>query len=1005
MKYQSSNESIPTAKREEINAKILGIIDSNDNQNITHEDIYQAYTGIGGLHGLKFKNFYNYHEYSEAKKEIEQGQFFTPYSICDLLSKILQPQSHELIADLTCGMGNFFNHMPHEANIYGNEIDLASYKVAKYLYPEAHINNEDIRTYEPKLKFDIILGNPPFNLQWGTHENKEYSQNYYCRKAHELLYPGGLLALIVPSSFMSDDFHDGGIIKKMNEMYSFAFQFELPKDCFKSYGVVSFATKLMVFHKRSEHMDHCDYSFNKISTTWDSNLLANMLYKDYIDPIRKQRYENRHQILFESKVTNDNDVKNQNIIKKLLFDIKRNPKLSKHYPIALYKVNQLSVQSKPESMTASEWEYTKLTPKKVINDLRTILSNQHVIEKDEINLVKNKHELYYKAYSYVARQRLEMMEITKRISINDLIIKHSYPFEDKKYKKLIDQKTNSYRLQSKAYSQMDRDMEIDQFLDNIEFCDTLNNQTIKLNDKQKLDVGLVIQKRYAQLSWTQGSGKSLAAIAWYRYLLRASKVNNVFIVSTAMAIHLTWEVILDSYQEDFITISSFSDIERIRPGQIVLLSFERLQKIHYRLKRNIKKSGNKVALVVDESDEISNLNSLRTQAVLNCFRRAKFKLLTTGTSTRNHIAELFPQLELLYNNSVNMLNENKVSYEINKEGKLVEKKEKSYFKPFPPYKKGLEMFKQYFSPKKVTVFGLTKNSQNIYNSSALSDLIAKTTITREYKEIVGIKNYDYINHSVNQSVFEEEVYTKIMEEFNALLHYFKSTDNARKDSILKIIRQINLLIESSSTPHLFKEYTSTLLPTKMIHIMGLVDRFDEQVAIGTVYKKSAHEYYRHLKNKFPSRPIFLITGEVDFKLRLRMIREFQDTRNGILISTQQSLKSSVNIPSCNKIIIESLQWNMPKMDQYCFRFIRYTNTDPKEIHRVTYNRTIEQNLLALLISKEAINKFVKTLEIQDDDDLYEEFDIDTNLLDQLMMMEKDDKGRKYLSWGKQTIQN
>ncbi len=60
-------------------------------------------------------------------------------------------------------------------------------------------------------------------------------------------------------------------------------------------------------------------------------------------------------------------------------------------------------------------------------------------------------------------------------------------------------------------------------------------------------------------------------------------------------------------------------------------------------------------LALDESDEISNPHSKRAKSTLSCFRRCRAKLLTTGTSTRNNISEFAPQLELLYNNSINMI--------------------------------------------------------------------------------------------------------------------------------------------------------------------------------------------------------------------------------------------------------------------------------------------------------------------------------------------------------------
>jgi Helicase conserved C-terminal domain. len=90
-----------------------------------------------------------------------------------------------------------------------------------------------------------------------------------------------------------------------------------------------------------------------------------------------------------------------------------------------------------------------------------------------------------------------------------------------------------------------------------------------------------------------------------------------------------------------------------------------------------------------------------------------------------------------------------------------------------------------------------------------------------------------------------------------------------------------------------------------------------------------------MKDIFPDRPIFIIKGDVTFKKRQSIIKEFEDTLNGILICTQQSLKSSANIPSCNDVILESLQWNIPKMEQFYFRFIRLDSKNQTQVHFVS----------------------------------------------------------------------
>lgn len=187
MKYSYYGETIPFDRRKELNEKVLSLIADGipETYGITHEDIYNAYTGDGGLHGLERDDYDNYHQFSEAKKEFENGQFFTPPHLCEFVTSCLKPSCHDLIADLTCGKGNFFNFMPMETNLYGCELDAKAVRVARFLYPDAAIECGDIRSYQPEVRFDYVVGNPPFHLKWWTEGDREISsQLYYCLKSH-----------------------------------------------------------------------------------------------------------------------------------------------------------------------------------------------------------------------------------------------------------------------------------------------------------------------------------------------------------------------------------------------------------------------------------------------------------------------------------------------------------------------------------------------------------------------------------------------------------------------------------------------------------------------------------------------------------------------------------------------------------------------------------------------------------------------------------------------------
>lgn len=1002
MKYHHSGIIIPKEKRKEINEKILYIIESKQDFGISPSDIYQAYTGDGGLHGLSRSDFSNYHAYAEAKKEIEQGQFFTPPAICEFLVEMIKPSVHDLVADLCCGMGSFFNFLPVEANAYGTELDVKAYKVAKYLYPEANIECSDIRLYDPGVKFDIVFGNPPFNLRWDYKGETYLSQLFYCIRAHELLKPAGFLALIVPNSFLNDEFSDGGMIEQMNQRFSFVLQLDLPADAFKMYGVETFQTKVMVFQKRSEHLDAVPYSTAKITAPSFDVLGASLIHSQYIRPLLEKKEKIRHKIWFEQKNQNREEEEFAFKVKKLLFDIKRHPALVQHYGKCVDVVNRYYTQEKPKEMSYQEWEKKRLTKDKVIAYLRRVLKSQSVVHRDEIRLVKQNYGLRLKAYSPKMQAKLNHMGGIIQASFHSMVYNGYYPFEDKTYERLWRKKKAEYDLQCQPFDLMPRNEEIDAYLHSFRLFDASRGEVIQLNDMQKHDLGLVMQKKRAILNWQQGSGKTIAAIAWYKWLLEKKKVRNVFVVSAALAIHLTWEVKLKNFNENFLVIHSLKDIEAIQPGQVVLVSLTRLQKYKRQIAKFIRRRSQKIALVMDESDELTNYRSLQTKAVLACFRRSKYKLLTTGTTTRNNITELYPQLELLYNNSVNMICDCKYMYEVNKEGSIEKVENPDWNNPYPAYG-GLSLFKKCFNPARVTVFGVKKHNQDIFNRDSLSRLIRKTMITRKFVEVVGEKIYTHIPHRIQQNAAELMVYEKIINDFQQMMHYFVSTGNSRKENMLKIIRQIQLLIRSTSIPHLLDEYVSDKLPNKFNYIMDLVDKFKEKVAIGTVFVEAASEYYRCLHERFSDRPIYLITGEVPFEKRNELLNEFESTKDGILISTQQSLKSSVNIPSCNKVIVESLQWNIPKLEQYCFRFIRYDSKEAKEIHLVTYDKTIEQNLIALLMSKERINEFIKTRDFKEEAEIFDEYGIDVDILNCLLEKEVDEQGNVRLTWGSQRV--
>lgn len=999
--YAIIPQQIPRDKRAEVNEKILFAIDSGKDL-IPKESIYNCYTGIGGLHNLKQADFSSYHRYAEAKKEFEMGQFFTPHELCRSMVEVLSPTSSEMVLDMCCGMGNFFNHLPNLHNSYGFDIDGRAVTVARHLYPEAHIEKCDIQQYRPEQRFDVIIGNPPFDLKFDC----KLSQEYYMDKAYDVLNPAGFLMVIVPVSFMQSEFWEKTRVANINSSFSFVGQTKLNPDAFDSMGVHNFSTKVMVFLRRSRHIEMQPYNADEFIPMEE--------LKDRVRKTRVMKQRIRIDLMRETNRIDREELEAfEYRLSKYMYELKAHAVLNRHIEKAEALVSKFRNQKPPENATnqqIKDWERKKLTTGKVLGIIRKYITSQHSVPRKEVALVKTSYGFKLKPYA----PRLLDKVTHKAASINDLILgRVELPVPEtvternrlqiRAAEKLIRRKQKQYEMQNLRFADMEEDINLKEYLDRNTFINK-DGEACEFTTLQKHDLNLVLQKRYALLNWQQGSGKTAAVYYRARFLLKFRKVRNAIILAPAIATNMTWIPFLSVNRERFRVIRAESDLTNVPEGMFLVVSTSMLGKLRRGLVRYVKQTSRKLCLVFDESDEITNPTSQRTRNILCIFRRLKYKILDTGTTTRNNIAELYSQFELLYNNSVNMVCWSPQVYHENKEREIEEENNTDYGSPFPAFR-GHVLFRACHCPGKATVFGIEKQNQDVYNKEELSELIGKTVITRKFRDFAGEK-YKIQTHTVSPSDGEREVYRVIIEEFCRICElYYNSTGDAKKDAGLRLMRQIKLLIKACSVPHLIEGYSGDGIPSKTKYIEKLVRKIPGKVAVGCTSIAAFDLYENHLSKCFPDRPVFVVKGDVAFKRRQNIVTEFDSTINGILICTQQSLSSSVNIPACNQVILESLQWNIPRMEQFYFRFIRLDSKEMKDVHYVTYEDSVEQNLMALVLTKERLNEFIKTGEVKEQSEIFEEFDITMSVIDSLLVRTQDSEGKIHISWGSQRIAN
>jgi tRNA1(Val) A37 N6-methylase TrmN6 len=177
-------------------------------------------------------NKYSKSSYDLTKKlskydKRQQGIYFTPPAC---ISKILEKLDSYLkdilegpiqILEPSCGSGEFISKLHTKFNssyILGIENNKEIFEsVKRYNNDNMKIVNADFLKYEPTIKFDLIVGNPPYFVMKNALVDKKYKKLYTGRanifiifvlKCLSLLKHNGLLAFVLPKSFLNCVYYD-----------------------------------------------------------------------------------------------------------------------------------------------------------------------------------------------------------------------------------------------------------------------------------------------------------------------------------------------------------------------------------------------------------------------------------------------------------------------------------------------------------------------------------------------------------------------------------------------------------------------------------------------------------------------------------------------------------------------------------------------------------------------------------------------------------------------------
>ena len=194
------------------------------------QHILSQYVGWGGLSDAfdpekpawaaeysELKELLTTEEYAAARSSTLNAHYTSP-TVIRAIYEAVGRMGFETgnILEPSCGVGNFFGMLPEsmaESKLYGVELDSISGRIARQLYPNAHIEiNGFEKTQYPDGVFDLAIGNVPFgNYHVNDRPYDRYNlliHDYFFAKTIDKVRAGGIIA------FLTSNGISGGTLDK-----------------------------------------------------------------------------------------------------------------------------------------------------------------------------------------------------------------------------------------------------------------------------------------------------------------------------------------------------------------------------------------------------------------------------------------------------------------------------------------------------------------------------------------------------------------------------------------------------------------------------------------------------------------------------------------------------------------------------------------------------------------------------------------------------------------------
>ncbi|WP_353095689.1 SNF2-related protein [Tissierella praeacuta] len=238
------------------------------------QEILSHYVGWGGLSEVfdkdnssfaneyvQLKSLLSEDEYSMARASTLNAHYTSPIvikAIYDAVDRMGFTRGN--ILEPSCGIGSFFGMLPdnmQNSNLYGIELDSITGRIAKQLYPTAHISiNGFEKTELPDSFFDLAIGNVPFG-NYKLNEKKYDNLNFlihdhFFAKALDKVRPGGVVAFITSKGTMDKQSPD--VRRYLTQRAELLGAIRLTNNAFKNAGA-EVTSDIIFLQKRDRPID------------------------------------------------------------------------------------------------------------------------------------------------------------------------------------------------------------------------------------------------------------------------------------------------------------------------------------------------------------------------------------------------------------------------------------------------------------------------------------------------------------------------------------------------------------------------------------------------------------------------------------------------------------------------------------------------------------------------------------------------------------------------------